>query len=964
MKNSDLSDFSCFIQTSDFFNLFCHQNHGKSLVKAMTDSEKKTLDELKKELAKFKKGEKIQGRSRTTPLGKLFDEVSKKLNDYQVQSDVISYLYNNLDGDPTLTDRLIKRKYVVDQILAYLEKINKLSMKKDGTNIISIPLYDIRIVGELTNIVILHGIYSIVPTGLLIPLEQRKLKNFKISTAFEKIDFNKGVPILKNILNTFTGILESNSDLKDLILVGTGFIDTLSIAVLFSVYSDDYSKYIERLEAQSSTYQLLSFYSILYKTTKTDAKFSAFVSSLLSKQLMKPNGVESLIDLVLGLREEEEIDISKINYIVQILTTSKPKDISFIIYFNNIFEQIYKMLIFVNRPLMNTILVEIIIDIYNKNKKVIVDFLFKKVWNKFNPKIDTKNENIVLTNEIDLNNAFNVCISISRCLNSTSINLTDEFFGPIIIKLWYYSNYQRKSNKDFDIVLNLIKNVIVLGDSENLVGLIISRFLEYDESWTFETGENNLTYIKYNTKESSVSKENKILNVFDKIDFNVDTFIKLVTKLNDCDSKYLNEILINVLNRLLIKSELIETEVPIQKIIYLKLIQSILEIFKAEIENSSVSLLIFANTYFNQYFDSINSKSNFEIVEDVDSDDEDDDDKEISFKNTTEVLESISPILEIIADFVPSDEDEKLQLENLQCLLKQNLPHIPKSIQYITDKILRIDLKELKVKQNSNAFDIETILKQINDSTPSIRVYAFDKLTKYTITDNNREKMKKEVSTKYTFNLLLSQLKDPEPFVYLNVIRNINLVLTYDKTFLSQIIEFYSQSKKSIDEKLRLGEILTKFVNMNGKVLTPKQTEEIVNMCINISRVDSALQEKSKDNKDTKMKMSALSILGLTCFEAGYGIVPYISEIADLIHGIITFESSPELRRVAVVIVTDIIRNEKGLEILKNYGEKLQLLLNYISDLDEDLLVCQYATNALNLIDDAFEKKLKISNSN
>ena len=936
----------------------------------MPELDQEKLESLKQELAKFKKGERLEKRSRTTALGKLFDGITKKIQGYQAESDVIGFLYSRFGPHEEHADSAARRKYVIDKLLNYLKEIDLLSTKKKGSNMISIPLYDIRVVGELTNIIIIHGVYAIMPSGILLPLEKRKLKNFKVPTAYTKINLNFGTPILKDVLFTFTEIFESESDLKDLILVGTGFTDALSIAIYFTLYTGptEHQEYIDRLEAQSSTYQLLSFYSILLKNCRTNRTIAGFVSSLLSNQLLKPNGVESLIDLALGLREDEEVDIAKLNTIVQVLLTSKPKDLNLIDYYKNIFSQIYGMLVLVNRPLMNTILVEMITVMYKKNKRIIADFLFSDVWNNLNPGLRkdlnvSTDDSIVLTNEVNLNNSFNVCLSISRSLNSSDQEIMNELFQPIILPLWYYANYQRSKQKDYNIVLNLIKNVIILGDSDYFIDLILTNLIDYQMEWAFDNGE-NLTYIKFNTKESETSKENKILELFNKIDFNVETFVNLTSKLNDLDINHTNKILIATLNKLYSNTALVDADIPFKKIIYLKLIQLLLETFKSEIEGSPSSLLIFASTYFNQYFESVKSKSKLDIVKTEDSDDEDED--EILFEGSgpngagEDGITSLVPILDIISTFSLTSDNEKEQMESLQNTLGTNMEYIPKSIHQVCEDIIGIDIKNITVQNSSTRFNMETVLKQINDQTPSVRVYALDKLTNYTIDPKTEER--KQVSTKYTLNLLLSQLKDLEPFVYLNAIKNVAKVLSFDKSFFIYVVELYSTSKKSIDEKLRMGEILTKFISSHGKILTGSHIKEIINTCIIISRAESKTEKKSADNDDLRMKMSALSILGTTCHECGYSVIPYITEIADLVHGIITFETSPELKRAAVVIINDIVSSDNGLEIIKDYGEKLQILLDYISDNDRDLLVCQLASATLDQIEESFNSKFTISN--
>lgn len=938
----------------------------------MTSMDQEKLEKLKKELEKFKKGEKIEGRSRTTPLGKLFNEISNKLSAYQSQTDAVKYLYNQFtDNDvETQIDQIQMRDVVISQVLEYFDKINELSMKKKDSTIISIPLYDIRIVGDLTNIILLHGIYSIIPNEYLVPLNMRMLKNFKASKTFIKIDFEKGLFMLDKILEKFTKIFESDSDLKDILLVGTGFTDILTIAVVLysKLKTDQYLSYLDRLETLSSTYQLLSFYSILYKyslNSGKNAQFTKYISSLLCKTLMKPNGVQSLIDLVMGLREDEDIDIAKIPYVVQIIVSSKPQTCSIVQYYTNIFDQIERMLVFIDRPLMNTVLTEIIINIYQKNNQIIIDFLFKKIWEKLNPEIRIKNgmedSDIVIINGVELNNAFNVCISLSRSFTSTNKEILNEFIEPILLPLWYYANHQRKSNKSHTIILNVLKNVLILGNFDHFMNLLISNIVEYKPAWKFDNAsENNLTYIKLDTNESPVSKESFILDLFDRIDFNVATLIELSEILIQSDSKYMNKILIDILNQLVNYVEISEVEIPIKKVVILKLLQSVIENFKSQIENEPISLLIFTNTYFSGYFDTCRSKLAVEdIYDESDSDDEDEYDVEIS--QNDELINSLLPILDILSNLTFFSEEEKIQLEKLQSMFEHNKKFIPRSIAVVVDKILKVDPKQLTIKKDeNNEFNVDTILKQANDPTPSIKVFALDKLTKQTMLLNDTKVLNtnnNSITTKYTITLLVSQLRNSEPFVYLNAIKNLVSLISFDKSYTNYILELYSQSKKSIDEKLRLGEVLTQFISMDGKLLTPDIIRDIVTTCINISRSNSELQEKYKDNKDVKLKMSALSILGLICFETGFGIMPYVDEIADLVQGIVNFEKDAELRRAAVVIINDIVRNDKGLEIIQKHGKKLQILLEYVAEKDQDLLVCQFANNTLAEIEESFQRK-------
>lgn len=904
-----------------------------------------SLKELKSKLSEFKKDANQTKRVRSTKIGILFDEINHFLTDPPNGTIELlnSKLKNTIEGGNP-------RKNVISQLLKYLNMINVLSEKPEDAKFISIPLYDMKIIGKLLNLIIVHGVYEIIPSRYLIPLENRRLKDFRMINKLVCVPLDGNKEILEEILETFNEIFSSNSDLKDLILVGVGLTDMLNIClVLYLTQGDEkYLNNLNILESYSSTYQLISFYTLLMNYSG-DQKLKMFLrGQKLPSLIMKPNGVESLIDLILGLRENEEIDTSRIRSISAILLNSKPSGLSEEVYFKCVCDQLFNSLVFVNRPIMTTVIVELLLLIINSGyESIIEEYIFKRVWKSFNP--EPQGDDIILTSGIELNNAFNVILSIVRCLKQSDQGILFNFLGPIVPQIWWFANYQRQKEKDSDIVLNLLKNSILLDSKVSLITSIIDNIIKpITLNWGFIDDEESapLTMIKFDTHESTSPK---MLDIFSQVDSNIETFIILVKKIVEVDEARLNEIMVIVLNKSIgsnvIVNEEDDDDLPLVKLINLKLLQTMIESFRDEIEKSPIVILSFIDDLLTRYFQSV-GKSKLLIVkeEEVDSDDEDG-----SESDSIQELTSLIPIFELIGDWKPRNEDEQQKLMKLQSKIKLNASLIPLSLQHIIKKIIDIDTKSIiKGDVVDDDLKLETILKQLNDQSPSIKVFALDELVKLTISSD-------KISCKYTINLMINQLKDNEPFVYLNAIKNISKLLQFDKSQLDPILEIYGNGGKlKLDERLRLAESINKFIENKGKSLSPVEINNLVTTF-------TQLVKPQEPEIDSRIRMSSLSLLGCVCHDVGLGILDHIDEIIDIIKGVMTFEKDqPEIRRASIVIVNDIVGNEYGLEIIKKFGPSIETMLKYVNEFDQDLLVTQLAWDTLVGIDEAFERKLTL----
>lgn len=894
------------------------------------DSGKPDLERIKKELKQFKAEKNATKIARSTPIGIKFDEIIAWL-----EKDEAKDLHQ-------------ERNVYIGKIMHFLLQINQLSIKIPDAKYISIPLKDMKIIGKLLNLLILHGIYEVVPSKYLIPLEKRHLKDFRLVSKLQMIQFDSS--LLDYILDKFDEIFKTDSDLKDLILVGVGLTDMLNICLVLYLETNDlgYLEKLTRLESFSSTYQLLSFYTLLMNYS-ADASMKKYLKvTKLPQLIMKKNGIESLIDLVLGLRENEEIDMIRLQYISTLLISSKPADMKEIDYYGNLLNQIYCSLVMVNRPIMVTIMVELTLLLNQQIPRLVDTFIFEKIWVSFNPIIEIGDDKIILTEGIDLNNAFNVTLSLVRCLKKSNEDLLLKLLTPIINQLFWFADFQRAKDKDYEIILNLIKNSILLESNTSLIDSIISNLILPLNSNFFHS-EDQLVSIKFDTKESRDSNA-LMMEYFSKIDFSIDTLIILIKKIVEIDEQRLNEIISLVLTKSLNNSrnqiglDGEDALSSLNKLTNLKVLQSITKEFKDDIEKNPLVLINFLNDILSSYFSSC-VKPDLKIVpQDVDSDDDDDDDDLGSDENE---LLSLVPIFELISDWVPSNSNERESLVDLQTTISKNLALIPESLHDISLGIVNIKTNDLKPKTITDDDRLGTILKQINDPSPSIKVYALDELTNLTITSP-------KITFKYTMGLMVSQLRDQEPFVYLNAIKNITKLMQNDKSQLKPVLEMFNSSK-SIDEKLRLAESVNKFINSQAGTLTNDEISLMMNEFLVMIKPDSKL--------DQRLRMSSLSLLGSLCFVIGMGVIPYLNDIIDIINGILTFEKdtkSVEIRRACIHLYNDIISGEKGIEIVSDYGQSIDTILKYVHEKDDDLLVTQLAWETLVNIDQQFERKFTI----
>ncbi|KAG7705977.1 hypothetical protein KL950_003553 [Ogataea haglerorum] len=893
------------------------------------------LTKIKQELKAFKP-DPTYVRKRTTRLGKLFDKVSDFIGT-QESPNTIDEMYAKLDVEERTDDKLKRRKLVIHQLLEFLLQIHNLVPRSNQTDMIAIPLYDMKTVSTMVNIIVIEGVYTCLPQGIGFPLVKRRLKSFKIPLKVVKIPYPRGKSILEDIVNTFTEIYKTDSDLKNLLVVGTGYTDALTCCIVLAKDEPKYESTFKFLESISSTYQLFSLYGSLI-SQPLQQWFKLFVMNRLADLVVERahNGVQSLIEVIMGLRESETVDVAKIDEVLKVLLTTKPSRLTKIEYLQNIGSQLYNILVHVNWPVMVSIVTQLLEQLYVKNPLIVRDFVFKRIWNIFNPdtrELSNDDENIMLTSEVELNNAFNVVLSITR--TSGNEEFVRTMFEPITVPFWSYLLYQRKMSKDYGLTEKIFISVLARPDGNyTILNTLLNNLMAVDgRSWEFASGENGLTYIK----EKFATKTN--VDILDSVDFVATSFGELVKKLSAIDEEQVQYVFLKCLKAWLNADERLLTkddENPFVGLINLKVIEYLSDNLKDSLTKSVDNTLELLYSVIKDEM-KVHTETLNVISEKEDSDDEENDNN-ANLKIVFEILSTI------ITDGRLSSKSLKT-VSNIQSALQSVDPDLSQRLSTI---VSGKDIKEAEnfTKEEQDIAIKQKALKNLADNSPPIRVHGLQLLRKLV------ESQSATTSLEFTINQHMLQLKDPEPFVYLNAIRGLEELLKFDQDLINNYLNIYSNPKINIDERLKLGEVILRYINFSGNAL--KNAGRIIGTTLAIVRKDS--------NHEVAMKTSAMSLLGSLCRNNPLATLNYMDDIMDCVFGILQLETNTDyavLRRSAVVLVDDILSANDGLQLLGKYGKKLDTTLKYMVETDSDYLAREQALSVLSLIDDKFAQTFR-----
>ncbi|RLV89974.1 RNA polymerase II assembly factor RTP1 [Spathaspora sp. JA1] len=864
----------------------------------------------------------------TTPLDILFDKLEKLLDLPYEKLSVIS-LYSKLFPDGT--DFGYEQRYrVIEHLLDCLLNIQTYSMEStQDKDLITISLHDIKTFSKLVNVIIIHGIYPcITPFNIGIPFNKRRLKQFtKETITIDKIPPNNCEQLLLLIYTKLYQVFSKPSDVTDLLTKGTGYSDflTISITLITQFNHQEISSQFTQIEAITSTYELYSTYSLLLTTQGSPTTFNQFVMShLQSLVYTRTNGVLSLIEFILGLREsEEDIQIEKFDHVTNIIL-QKPKQVNTRVYFTSIGQQSYDLLININRPIVTSCISYVIDKLYIKNRLIVHDFFLSHLYNAFNP--------TQTTTEAQLNNAINVLISLTK-KSPPSLELYHEIIDPILVYVWGYLLFLGKSDKSREIVYELLTSYFTVVGGDGLDVIAKNIVTDGGANWKFNLGVNSMVEIVVrNPAFENTSKETKVNEFINDLDFAIECFIKL---LQDLDDELISGLFISVLKRWLKSDEtVLEDANPFVMLVDLRVLESVGTKFKHVLAKTPKEMLEIVATFLSR-------QSSSPTEDDQDSDDEEESDPE----TTSLLLQLLSAILTETTTF--SQDQQSLLKQISTSLVKINTPQALALKTRITD--LQSNTTPPLTQSESDKLVLTRAITALNDPLVPIRAHGLYLLRQLIQSHSSI------ITIDFVINLHLIQLKDPEPFIYLNVIKGLQALIELDQSeVVPKLCELYS-GDGDIDERLRIGEILLRHVQQGGII-----PESIVVTALHL------IERKGDVVIDDRLRMSAMSVLGTCCRVNPLGMVGYLEQALDCALGILDLEldeSKAIMRRSSVVLIHDLILGTSETDKLpfpEKYREKVVVKLKYISQSDSDLLVREQAISVLDYINELVKLAMEL----
>lgn len=920
-----------------------------------------------------------------SPLDVLFAKLEKIL-DASLGETTVGGIYLNcfLEKPPINPDHA--RYKVVEQLLDYLLDIQKFSTenKLDPKlkELIGISLHDIKTFGKLVNVIIMLGIYpAIAAFNIGIPFEKRRLNDFgkpvykpiKIAPIDPAKDsttvtqrYSVHAELLKLVYDKLYQVFSTESDVRELLLKGSGYSDFITVAItlitvpyLEQSLRSSVSREFEKVTSFGSTFELYQNYSLLLNTP-SPSYFKLFVMDKLQKlpySAPKGDGVLTVIEFVLGLRDQEEINVEKLDHVANILLT-KPKSVSTIDYFTSIGNQCYDILVNINRPTISTTVCQFLEKLWVKNPRVVQDFFLKRIWANLNP--EPNSDKLVLVEEAALNNNINVLISVTQ--RGLTSDLLTAIFQPIIVPLWSYYAFLGSHGKQSGVAQNIIIGFLTLVGGDNTIAVEaldhISKNLVADggADWRFRLGPNQLVEIcsDLESLSSGESSEQKALNFIKLLDSSCKQFVELLKQL---DHEIILKLFVRILSRWL-KDQSVDTsladENPFVKLIDLRLLEAIGNEFKDKLAQSPYEILLLVSSILRYRI----NEDKMDIVEDADSDDEDSDDEE-SEQNlvSNDVISTVLELLSaIILETNPAEFDKKCRekLLEIQKTLTSRYAELPtaKALSERAELLLNGD-QPVTSESEAQRRVLTRAITNLNDPLVPIRAHGLYLLRQLV------EQRSSVLTVDFVVSLHLTQLKDPEPFIYLNVIKGLDSLLDWNDTQVLPILmliyaNYDDKEPSDLDERLRIGEVLLRYVRHQDEAFSGENARSIFSGGLKLIRRPS----NDEDKVDDRLRMSAMSILGVCCAVNPLGVYEYLELALDCAVGILDLETGKDsaiMRRSAIVLISDLVAGTSKSDKVpfpELYRQKVLILLKYAVEQDNDLLVREQAQDVLNYIDE------------
>ncbi|KAL7665543.1 RNA polymerase II assembly factor Rtp1 C-terminal domain-containing protein [[Candida] zeylanoides] len=919
------------------------------------------------------------------PLDKLFAQLETQIMLKSLEDISLDELESRMQRQ----DRVAMVAHLLESLLQIqrLAKESKAKRSVDGAahhkSLISISLHDIRTFSRLVNLIIIFGVYPALDKFHIgIPLAKRRLNDYSRGKTPIKVGevatAEEAESLLTLLFDRFMELFDTTADLDDvreLLLRGTGYSDFLTISLalvtvptIAQCTRQRVSKALPQVMSMPDTFELFQTFTLLL-TSPSPAFFKEYVLQQLQTlhyNAPRGDGLITLIEFVLGLRDNEEVKVEKFDQVANVVL-AKPKLMDTKAYFTSIGDQMYQLLININKPVVSSCVCYVLEKLWVRNQRVVQDFMLQTISTRFNPSTsDSKTTNDVLVTESQLNNNLNVLISLTK--NNPSASLLSATFRPILSYVWGYSIYLDQAQKSNVAVRNTLVSYFTILKAqsaelayEHLDVLAKNLLCDGGDGWTFSTGPNGMVEISTRAQQTiNATNESKVGKFLELLDVATKAFVELLDELEDV---FVQREFVVVFKRWLTEGQssgLVVSDNPFFKLIDLRLLESLGDKFRDSLGKSPLEILEIAHSFLVVAVKRVSLhglQSGKASSEDADSDDETDDEDNSEFVSATlpVLLELISAIL---SESDPSELNDEclVMLEKVKSRL-QEVSRYPSLVspgaQSLSERISHLlegDRGAPKSAHHRQAETLKLAITSLNDPLVPIRAHGLHLLRQ--LIENKDTDV---ISLDFVIELHLNQLKDPEPFIYLNVIKGLQQLIHWnEREVVPTYTKIYSapDSTFSLDEKLRIGEVLLRYIQDSNELFTGDMAEVVVQGAISLVR-----REAGAPLVDNTLRNSAMSILGVCCMTNPLGMVHSLDDALDCALGILKLERSVDeavMRRSAVVLIHDLIVGTSKSEILpfpSAYRLQVKSALSYAFDTDNDLLVRDQAKSVLDTIE-------------
>lgn len=893
----------------------------------------------------------------------------------------------------TLSKRLdigsegFQRRYdVIEQLITYLQAVQNDSeeIQHQDKLLIKISLHDIRTFSKLVNVVVVQGVYAALAVFRIgIPIQKRQLRLFHTSKKPLQIDpvkpviddsgsesYENNAKLLVLLYDGFANLFSRDLDVKDLLLKGTGYSDFLTVSAALSTipyFANETRQFYAQKHAQVAaipeTYELMQTYSLL-AASPTPPYFKQFVMAqllLLHYDSPRGNGLLALIELICGLREKEDISTEAFDHVARIVL-AKPRLIPTPQYFKSIGDQAYNLLVNINRPIVANCICHFLVLLWHKNQLVLRDFFISRFWSVFDPKCPLASESNVLVSEAQLNNNVNVLLSLTK--NGLPADFLTAIFLPILVPIWSYFKFLRHNRQLEAVIKAILRSFLLISEpGNNHLNVIAGNLtVEGTDSWNFAMGPNNLPQIEKKVSalsESARSSDSRINAFLGELDESCASFVDLC---RDFDDVLIQDVFLVVLKKWLKtdSSANIGSEDPFFVLVDLRLLEAIGNAFKERLARTPHGMLEVVYNVLLAATTHESSQSRIPPQDTMDDSDDEEDESDLLSTHTISVaLELASAILSETS--LTLDQKSVNILKQLVQVLHKVHVKVPNAslkatVAAFTDRINSVLDGDTPVStiEEAQKQTFKKAITSLNDPLVPVRAHGLFLLRTLV------EEKSSVLSLEFVMDLHLNQLKDSDPFVYLNAIKGLRSLIEWDEPrVLVLLISVYAfpdeDSSHDLDERLKIGEVLLRYIQEKGAAFSGDAAQRVSGAALHLIR-----REEGKDI-DSRLRMSAMSLLGVCCKTNPLGTLDILEDALDCAIGILQLEKDPEssvMRRAAVVLIGDMVEGTSMTDKVPfptNYTKKVWETLTYISTHDTDVLTREQARLVLDYINELFK---------